>query len=96
MPSARGSISGPNDSHHILFYGLSTCVWCKRTRKFLEDQGVSFEYIYVDLLQGQERETVLEKVREWNPSASFPTLVIDETRSIVGYKPEEIESAVTS
>jgi glutaredoxin len=77
-----------------VFYGLSTCVWCKRTRKLLEDHGVTFDYVYVDLLQGEEREEVLRRVRRWNPSASFPTLVIDDARSVVGYRPEEIKEVL--
>ena len=55
MSNATGAISGAHTEHHTVFYGLSTCIWCKRTRKFLKDQGVSFEYVYVDLLKGQER-----------------------------------------
>jgi arsenate reductase-like glutaredoxin family protein len=30
----------------------------------------------------------------WNPSASFPTLVIDNQRSIVGFKEDEIREAL--
>jgi len=78
----------------VLFYGLSTCIWCKRTRQFLESNDVAFEVVYVDLLQGAEREAVVEQVRRWNPSVSFPTLVIDNRRCIIGYRPEEIQEAL--
>lgn len=91
---ARESIAGTRDRHHVLFYGLSTCIWCKRTRQFLESNNVAFEAVYVDLLQGQEREMVVEQVRRWNPSVSFPTLVIDGRRAIIGYRPEEIQEAL--
>jgi glutaredoxin len=94
MSEKRGSIPGHHNEHHTVFYGLSTCVWCKRTRRFLEDQGIAFDYIYVDLLSGQEREEVLAKVRRWNPGASFPTLVVDNSRCVVGYKPEEIKEVL--
>ena len=94
MPTKRGSVPGRHNEHHTVFYGLSTCVWCKRTRKFLEDQGIAFDYIYVDLLSGQEREGVVAQVRRWNPSVSFPTLVVDESRCVVGYKPEQIKEAL--
>jgi glutaredoxin len=94
MAEARGSIPGRRDEHTIVFYGLSTCIWCKRTRKFLESQEVKFDYVYVDLLQGQEREEAVEQVRCWNPAVSFPTLVVDDARCVVGYKPEEIKEAL--
>ncbi len=94
MPSAKGSVPGRHNEHHTVFYGLSTCVWCKRTRRFLEDQGIAFDYVYVDLLRGQEREEVKDQVRRWNPSLSFPTIVVDDTKLVVGYKPDQIEEAL--
>jgi glutaredoxin len=91
---ARETVPGSRNRHHVLFYGLSTCIWCKRTRQFLESNDVAFEVVYVDLLQGAEREAVVEQVRRWNPSVSFPTLVIDNRRCIIGYRPEEIQEAL--
>jgi len=94
MPDARGMVEGNYDKHHVTFYGISTCIWCKRTRKLLEEREVAFEFTYVDLLQGAEREEVVTEVRQWNPSVSFPTIVVDESKSVVGYKPEEIKEAL--
>lgn len=90
MPEAKGTIAGSNNQHQVTFYGLSTCVWCKRTRQFLEDRGVTFDYVYVDLLRGQEQEDAKVQVRRWNPSLSFPTIVVDGAKCVVGYRPEEL------
>jgi len=46
----RGHITGINKGK-VVMYGLSTCVWCKKTRQLLTDLGVDFDYIYVDLLR---------------------------------------------
>ena len=94
MPTKKGSVPGRHDEHHTMFYGISTCVWCKRTRRFLEDQGIAFDYIYVDLLSGQEREVVQAQVRRWNPRASFPIIVVDDSRCVIGYRPEEIKEGL--
>lgn len=94
MPSAKGNVSGHHNEHHVVFYGLSTCIWCKRTRKFLEDNEVAFDYFYVDLLSDQEREDVVAQVRRWNPRTSFPTIVVDDSRCVIGYKPEQIKEAL--
>ncbi|MBO9369867.1 MAG: glutaredoxin family protein [Chloroflexi bacterium] len=91
---ARETVPGSRNRHHVLFYGLSTCIWCRRTRQFLESNDVAFDVVYVDLLQGAEREAVVEQVRRWNPSVSFPTLVIDNRRCIIGYRPEEMQEAL--
>jgi glutaredoxin-like protein NrdH len=94
MADPRGSVSGPHNEHQVLFYGLSTCIWCRKTRNLLEEQGVTFDFIYVDLIHGQEREDVKEQIRKWNPAVSFPTIVIDNERSVTGFKPEKIKEAL--
>ena len=94
MSEATGSIHGPHDTHQTIFYGLSTCQWCKKTRKFLEDQNVSFDFVYVDKLTGQERAHAIEQVRCWNSAVSFPTVVIDNDQCVVGYKPEKLKEAL--
>jgi glutaredoxin len=91
---ARERVPGSRNKHRVLFYGLSTCIWCKRTRQFLEENDVAFDVIYVDLLEGAERDAAIEEVRRWNPSTSFPTLIIDDERSIIGYRPREMKEAL--
>ncbi len=78
----------------ITLYALSTCVWCKKTKKLLADLGVEYSYIYVDLLKGDERKRTLEEVKRHNPNASFPTTVINDDRCIVGYKEKDIKEAL--
>ena len=94
MAKASGSVSGSHNERAVTFYGLSTCVWCKRTRQFLEDNDVAFDFFYVDLLKGKEREEAITQVREWNRATSFPTVVVNDDRCIVGYKPDEIKEAL--
>lgn len=78
----------------VRLYALSTCVWCKKTKRLLNELGVEYHYIDVDLLNAAEREAVEKEVRRWNPACSFPTLVIDEQRCIIGYRDEEIREAL--
>jgi glutaredoxin-like protein NrdH len=94
MSEAKGLVPGTKNEHSVMFYGLSTCVWCKRTRKFLEDQEIEFQYIYIDKLRGREREEAIEQVRNWNPSVSFPTVVIGDEQSVIGYKPDKLKEAL--
>ncbi len=82
------------DRGDILLYALSTCVWCKKTKKLLADLGVEYSYIYVDLLEGEERKRTLDEVKRHNPNASFPTTVINDDLCIVGYKEREIKEAL--
>ena len=94
MTEARGSVPGAHNEHRVVFYGLSTCVWCKRTRSFLEDSRVAFDYVYVDLLNGQERDDVKEQVRKWNPAISFPTIIVNDSSSVIGFRQEELKGVL--
>lgn len=94
MTEAQGSIPGTHDKHHTVFYGLSTCIWCRRTRQFLEEREVAFDYVYVDLLKGQERDEAVEKVRCWNSAVSFPTVVVGDEQCVIGYKTGELKEAL--
>ena len=74
----------------VMLYALSTCGWCAKTKKLLDDLGIDYNYLYIDHLQEEEKEKAVEEVTKWNPSCSFPTLVINEDQCIVGYKEAEI------
>ena len=79
----------------VLLYALSTCVWCKKTKDLLDEIGVEYSYIYVDLLEGEERDNTMDDIRKWNPRCSFPTLVIKDEKSITGFNEDEIKEALT-
>ena len=67
--------------------------WCHRTKVLLEELGIAFDYDYVDLLEGKEQDKALEEIERWNRSESFPTLVIDNKRAIIGFREQEIREA---
>jgi glutaredoxin-like protein NrdH len=82
------------DAGKIMLYALSTCGWCRKTKTLLSSMGVAYDFIDVDLVQGQEREEVLNKVKKWNPACSFPTLVINESKCIVGFDENSIKKEI--
>ncbi len=78
----------------IMLYALSTCGWCKKTRNLLESLGVEYDYEYVDLLSGDEKEETMKAVEKWNPACSFPTLVLNNNKCIVGFQEDAIREAL--
>ena len=78
----------------ILLYALSTCIWCKKTKEFLNKLGLEYSYVYVDLLDDNDKDKAMEEIKKWNPSCSFPTLILNNKECIVGYKEDEIKEAV--
>ena len=81
------------DRGKVVMYSLSTCIWCKKTTKLLTDLGVDFEYVYVDMLDGEEKNQIIQEVRRFNPSISFPTTIINGKKAILGFKEKEIREA---
>jgi glutaredoxin len=79
---------------NVKLYALSTCGWCQKTKKLLENMGVAYEYEDVDILYGDEREKAVQEIKKWNPSGGFPTIVVGNEKCIVGYKEGEIREAL--
>ncbi len=59
----------------------------------LDELGVEYNYIDVDLLEGEAREKATEQLKQLNPRCSFPTMAIND-RCIVGFHEEEIQEAL--
>ncbi len=77
----------------VKLYTLSTCSHCKKTKKFLEECGVSYDYTDIDMLQGPERAAMIEEVKKVNPNCSFPTILVGD-KIIVGFKEDKIKEAL--
>jgi glutaredoxin-like protein NrdH len=67
------------DACDVTLYALSTCIHCKNCD--------------VDQLEGEEKNIILEKIKEINPSCSFPTLIIGD-RVIVGFREDKIRECL--
>lgn len=80
----------------VLLFALSTCGWCRKTKNLLDSLGVGYSYIDVDLLDSQAKKEVMQEVSRWNPSSSFPTLVINRNKCIVGFQEDKIKEALGS
>ena len=81
-------------SHKVHIFTLTTCSHCKNTKAFLNDSGIEFTYVDVDQTTGQDRKDVLEEVKKYNADLSFPTIIIDDEKVIVGFKKDELEEAL--
>lgn len=82
------------DVGHVMVYALSTCPWCRKTKQLLSDLGVEYDYVDVDLQNENEKKQVVETIKKWNPACSYPTLVLDNKKCIVGFREDEIRKAL--
>lgn len=79
------------DKGKVMVYALSTCVWCKKTMQLLSKLNVAYDYIYVDLLDADNKDFILQEMLKYNPRGSFPTIVINNDICIVGFDEEKIK-----
>ena len=86
-------VTGKNKGK-VMLYALSTCGWCQKTKDLLRQIGVEFDYEYVDLLEGTAQDDVMNAIEKFNPNGSFPTLVIDDKKAIIGFREQEIREVL--
>ena len=81
-------------NNHIVVYALSTCPWCHKAKHLLGDLGVDYYFEDVDLLGEEDQRNTMAEVSRWNPNRSFPTIVIDNKRAIIGFDEAEIRKLI--
>ena len=80
------------DFGDIRLYTLSTCGWCRRTKAFLKEHNVAYSYVDVDLLPDKDMDAAVAEQKKYNPRASYPTIVVDDNRTIIGFDEEALQS----
>ena len=79
----------------VEFFGLSTCGWCRRTKAWLDDNGINYELCYVDMVQGDELKAAKERMKQFVTKESFPILIINNGEKVIqGYHLEDFEEAL--
>lgn len=78
----------------IMLYTLSTCGWCKKTKKFFNDNKMAYSYIDVDTLNDDDRKKIEDEIMKFNPERTFPTIVKDNRICVVGFDPDEIKEKI--
>jgi glutaredoxin-like protein NrdH len=82
-------VKGENRGDLFLF-ALSTCIWCKKTKNFLDENNIEYSYVFIDELDGHEKAEMHSKLEKWNPDCSFPTLVFNNKKCVVGFDEDKI------
>jgi len=87
------AVPGEMKDHKVLVYALSTCAWCKRTKQFLKDRKVHYEYVDVDLASPEDRKEIENDLRKRNCQA-YPAVLIDGKRLITGFRADDLKEAL--
>ena len=70
----------------ITIYTLSTCPWCRKTKKFFTEQNIPFEYIDYDLADEATQDKIMQEL-DAASATGFPFVKIGD-QVIVGYQPD--------
>lgn len=73
-----------------LLFDLTTCRHCARLKEFLTLHCIEYNDIVVDKYIGKARGIIVEKLKTYNPRASFPTAVFPDGTVIVGYRETQL------
>ena len=73
----------------VKLYALSTCPYCRMTRRYLDENNVGYDLTEVDLLEGKEKDDAVAEVRRISGGASFPVVVVGD-EVIVGFNKARI------
>jgi glutaredoxin-like protein NrdH len=86
-------VTGTNNKHKVFVYALSTCAWCKKTKKYLKDKGIEFEFVDVDLCDKEDLEQIKKDISKHGLPMSFPIVIVDDKNHIVGFREEKLDEA---
>lgn len=68
-----------SNNKKIIFYGATWCPDCRRSKQFLDDKGIAYEYINIEEVPGAAAE--VEKIN--NGFQSIPTIVLPNGKVLV-------------
>ncbi|MBE8539491.1 glutaredoxin domain-containing protein [Geoglobus acetivorans] len=74
-------------------YALSTCPYCKKTLKFLEENGIEADVIFIDLLDMEKKEMAMREAYSYAGMYAVPVVVYGDV-VIAGFDEEKLEKLV--
>ena len=76
----------------VTMYTLSTCPWCRKTKKFFADHKVPFDYVDYDLADEATQKRIMRELDAAGASG-FPFVKIGD-EVIIGYQPDRYAGAL--
>lgn len=71
-------------------YALSTCFHCQRTKKWLDEKNVEYDFVNVDQAEEEEKKKLVNEVKELTGSSQFPVVTLGD-KHVVGFNEERLK-----
>ena len=79
----------------ITMYTLSTCPWCRKTKKYFQDRNVEFSFIDYDLAGEEDQNRISAEMMKNSGHIAFPFVKFGDI-VVVGFNPERFEQLIRS
>ncbi len=87
-------VPGKYKKHKVLIYAISTCIWCKRAKKFLRDQDIEYKYVDIDQCNVEDRSKIKNDILARGGQLVYPTIIIDDKILINNFRIDKIRNAL--
>ena len=77
---------GKISDKELTLFALTTCSFCRKARAFLDEQGFTYNYLYMDKIDPElKKKMKIEFADAFDKRMSFPTLMIDGKSILTGF-----------
>ncbi|MHA2247489.1 MAG: glutaredoxin family protein [Candidatus Hodarchaeales archaeon] len=84
------TVEGTRKQSEIIFlFVISTCMWCKKGKRWLREHGYSYSYLDIDKIPVKKKNQLkndIEKIFGVRPR--FPFLIVNKTQFDSGFNPD--------
>ncbi len=81
---------------NIIIFSLSTCMWCKKCKRFLDERNMKYRYIDLDKIDPKDKKKIIEYLKStYESRISYPFLVC-EKGFVVGFNPDKYKKLLES
>ncbi|MDA8692899.1 FAD-dependent oxidoreductase [Saprospiraceae bacterium] len=88
--NALAAALGINDDYRVIVYGADWCPDCRKSKSFLDDNGINYQYIVID--ENEWSIPIITKLN--NGKRKIPTIVINDETVLVEPENEALRQAL--
>ncbi len=86
------AVLGINEDYRIVMYGADWCPDCRKSKAFLEDNKINFQYIEIDKEENAWAIPIIKNLN--NGKRKIPTIIINDDLVLVEPENEELRQAL--
>lgn len=92
IPGEPVKVKGSKGIHEIFMFSISTCQWCTKGKKWLEEKSLTYSYLDIDKISIDDKRKLKRELKEaFNTIPRFPMIIVDRCNHSTGFSPNEWE-----